>query len=284
MTGRYGRRCSPPACVWALHAAQDWVWELPVGDRVAIRRGRDRPGAAPGCTRDAPDLPAAAGARHRRARRARAGVTPILNALADARLRDSVAAFKLGDCDTRDRPGARLPPPPSAPGPSPTRCSAFCDVRLGKPALADRMIRNAIDRDPDNWVYHYGLRAGARGQRRGPARGDRRGPPPQPARAARDRGGGGLHLDGQPPEMEKAGPEGPPSDPVSWDTAQPVLSPPARERSIPPATRKHDTHDQEGNREEAGERELAPAASWRPAAPPARRSHRRRGRCPGRRD
>jgi tetratricopeptide (TPR) repeat protein len=83
-------------------------------------------------------------------------VTPVLNALADARLRDSVEAFKLGDCEAAidhalsatSALGAR---------PEPYAILGFCDVRLGKPELADRMMRNAIDRDPDNWVYHYGL-------------------------------------------------------------------------------------------------------------------------------
>jgi hypothetical protein len=40
--------------------------------------------------------------------------------------------------------------------PEPYLILAFCDVRLGKPALAERMIGNAIDRDPNSWVYHYG--------------------------------------------------------------------------------------------------------------------------------
>jgi hypothetical protein len=82
-------------------------------------------------------------------------VTPVLNALADARVRDSVTAFKQGNCTVAiDRALAAT----SALGarPEPYAILAFCDIRLGKPALAQRMIRNAIDRDPENWVYHYG--------------------------------------------------------------------------------------------------------------------------------
>jgi hypothetical protein len=83
-------------------------------------------------------------------------VTPVLNALADARVRDSVTAFKGGDCDqaiehalsATDLVGARA---------EPYAILAFCDVRLGKLDLADRMMRNAVDRDPRNWVYHFGL-------------------------------------------------------------------------------------------------------------------------------
>ena len=142
-------------CVWALHAAQDWVWELPAvtlwlfaAGGIALARP---PGA--GATRIV--------APPRLARVVAAivvlalTVTPVLNAIADARLRDSVSAFKVGDCQlaidqalsATSALGAR---------PEPYAILAFCDVRLGKLELADRMMRNAIDRDPNNWIYHYG--------------------------------------------------------------------------------------------------------------------------------
>jgi hypothetical protein len=144
------------AGVWALHAAQDWVWELPSVTAwmfAAAGMALARPPALA-------DSPLAAPPRLARIITAlfvmALTVTPILNALADARVRDSVTAFKQGDCDVAiDRAlsatsvlGAR---------PEPYAILAFCDVRLGKPELADRMIRNAIDRDPRNWVYRYGL-------------------------------------------------------------------------------------------------------------------------------
>jgi hypothetical protein len=142
--------------VWALHAAQDWVWELPsvtawlfAAGGIALARPPDAPAtrfvAPPRLARVVAALVVLALA-----------VTPVLNALADARLRDSISAFKGGDCETAidqalsatSALGAR---------PEPYAILAFCDVRLGKPALAERMMRNAIDRDPNNWVYHYGL-------------------------------------------------------------------------------------------------------------------------------
>jgi O-antigen ligase len=154
-------------CVWALHAAQDWVWELPsvtawlfaaggialarppaaaVGSERAERRWREHALAAP------PRLARVIGALVVLG----LAVTPVLNGIADARLRDSVAAFKAGDCDSAidhalsstSALGAR---------PEPYAILAFCDVRLGKNELAERMMRNAVDRDPNNWVYHYGL-------------------------------------------------------------------------------------------------------------------------------
>lgn len=144
------------ACVWTLHAAQDWVWELPsvtlwlfAAGGLALARppasARTRAMALPRLGRVIVALVVLALA-----------VTPVLNALADARVRDSVTAFKRGDCEqaidhaltATARVGAR---------PEPYAIIAFCDVRLGELELADRMMRNAVDRDPNNWVYHFGL-------------------------------------------------------------------------------------------------------------------------------
>jgi tetratricopeptide (TPR) repeat protein len=142
--------------VWALHAAQDWVWELPSVTAWLFAAGGIALARPPG----APETRLVAPPRLARVIAALVvlalAVTPVLNALADARLRDSVAALKVGDCQTAidqalsatSALGAR---------PEPYAILAFCDVRLGKTELADRMIRNAIDRDPNNWVYHYGL-------------------------------------------------------------------------------------------------------------------------------
>jgi O-antigen ligase len=152
-------------CVWALHAAQDWVWELPsvtawlfAAGGIALARP---PGASETRLVAPPRLARVIGALVVLA----LVVTPVLNGIADARLRDSVAAFKAGDCDSAidhalsstSALGAR---------PEPYAVLAFCDVRLGKDELAERMMRNAIDRDPKNWVYHYGLALvlGAQGQ------------------------------------------------------------------------------------------------------------------------
>jgi O-antigen ligase len=144
------------AVVRALQAAQDWVWELPsvtawmfAAAGIALARppdaGAPRFAALPRLARVIAALVVLALA-----------VTPILNAIADARLRDSVAAFKVGDCDLAIDNALSATSALSA-RPEPYAILAFCDVRLGDDALAERMMRNAIDRDPDNWVYHYGL-------------------------------------------------------------------------------------------------------------------------------
>jgi hypothetical protein len=151
--------------VWTLHAAQDWVWELPAVTAWLFAAGGIALARPPGAEATRIVAPP------RLARVVAAivvlalAVTPVLNALADARLRDSVSAFKAGDCQAAidhalsatSALGAR---------PEPYAILGFCDVRLGKLELADRMMRNAIDRDPNNWVYHYGraLVLGAQGQ------------------------------------------------------------------------------------------------------------------------
>ena len=151
--------------VWALHAAQDWVWELPSVTLWLFAAGGlalARPPGAP-ATRlvEPPRLARVVAALVVLA----LAVTPVLNALADARLRDSVAAFKAGDCNSAIDHALSATSALSA-RPEPYAILAFCDVRLGDDALAERMIRNAIDRDPDNWIYHYGLALvlGAQGQ------------------------------------------------------------------------------------------------------------------------
>ena len=142
--------------VWALHATQDWVWELPSVTAWLFAAGGIALARPPGV----PETRLVAPPRLARVIAALVvlalAVTPVLNALADARLRDSVQAFKLGDCQSAidhalsatSALGAR---------PEPYAILGFCDVRLGKPDLAERMMRNAVDRDPDSWVYHYGL-------------------------------------------------------------------------------------------------------------------------------
>ena len=148
--------------MWALHAAQDWMWELPVvtlwvicAGAVACARPTSRPG---------PGLP-------RLGRVVAAlvvmvlAVTPVLSAVSHGKLKDAVAAFQDGDCD------AAIDAALAATSALSTRAEpyailSFCDARLGELPLARRMMQDAIDRDPDHWEYHYGMALirGAAGQ------------------------------------------------------------------------------------------------------------------------
>ena len=156
-------------CVWALHAAQDWVWELPSVTAWLFAAGGIALARPPG----APETRLVAPPRLARVIGALVvlalAVTPVLNALADARLRDSVhgvQARRLPDAPSTTR---CRPRPPSGARPEPYAILGFCDVRLGKPELAERMMRNAVDRDPNSWVYHYGLALVLASTGRGPA-------------------------------------------------------------------------------------------------------------------
>jgi hypothetical protein len=149
------------AVAWALHAAQDWIWELPavtlwpvVAGAAALARPEPVGLRLPGLARIVAGLGVLALA-----------VTPVLSALAHSRLRDSVAALKRGDCDTAIDDALAATSTLSS-RPEPYAVLAFCDVRLGKPDLAERLMRDAVDRDPDNWTYHYalGLVLAARGE------------------------------------------------------------------------------------------------------------------------
>jgi hypothetical protein len=72
------------------------------------------------------------------------------------RLNASVSAFKRGDCGkaidaalgSNSALGVR---------PEPFEILAYCDARLGRSELGERMMRAAIRRDPESWELWYGL-------------------------------------------------------------------------------------------------------------------------------
>jgi hypothetical protein len=146
---------------WALAAGVDWFWETP-----AVTFWFFAAGGAALATRDA----SAGGSKsnreaHQFDRRLRPvlGVAclllalgPALVYLSDGPLRDSVRAFDRGDCNTTI---ARALDSISALNirPEPQLLLGYCDVRLGRPALAVRAMKNAVRRDPRDWEVHYGL-------------------------------------------------------------------------------------------------------------------------------
>src|SRR4051794_23899148 len=139
---------------WAVHAGVDWDWELTavtvwffglaglaLSRSAAIGRGR---GPAPllriiialGCLILA--------------------LFPAAVWRSQVHLNAAAVAFRRGDCkttidealDSLGAVGARA---------QPWELIAYCDVRLGQPALADGAARAAVARDPRNWEYHYAL-------------------------------------------------------------------------------------------------------------------------------
>lgn len=144
------------AVAWVLHAGIDWDWEMPVvtiwlfalaGTAIAASSGRGRLIARPP------------------ARFARVliglgllvlAVTPARVAISQARLNASVNEFRRGDCpkaidsslSAASALGAR---------PEPYEVLGYCDSRLGLHGLAIRAMHGAVERDPGNWEFRYGL-------------------------------------------------------------------------------------------------------------------------------
>ncbi len=144
--------------VWALHAGVDWDWEMPAvtlwffalaGLALAKPIGGRRRALATVEPGRVLRIAAAVGVGV-------LAVTPAAIAISQARLNDAVDAFDRGNCngavgsalDSLDALKVR---------PEPYELIGYCDARAGQGELAERAMRNAIERDPENWETHYGL-------------------------------------------------------------------------------------------------------------------------------
>jgi O-antigen ligase len=138
---------------WILHAGVDLDWEMTAVTLWAFAIGGAMLPGAP--TRPVP--------APRRPVRVAIGVgllvvavVPSLVLISQARLDDALEAFRQGDCsgaidsslESLGALGVR---------PEPFQLLGYCDARLGQERLAERAMRAAVDRDPDNWAAHYGL-------------------------------------------------------------------------------------------------------------------------------
>jgi hypothetical protein len=69
---------------------------------------------------------------------------------------DAADAFENGDCEeATERATASIRTLEIRP--EPYEALAFCDVREGFDSLGVAALDRALDRDPDNWEFHYGL-------------------------------------------------------------------------------------------------------------------------------
>jgi hypothetical protein len=139
--------------VWLAQAGVDWLWELPAvsvwvfaaaGAALAADRGRRR-------TRYS--LPARAVVCFGVAALA---LVPALIASSQRQIDEAVEAFQRDDCpsatqDARDaiavldiRPNAH-------------EVIGYCAARGREHGLAVRSLERAVELDPDNWEYRYGL-------------------------------------------------------------------------------------------------------------------------------
>jgi hypothetical protein len=141
--------------VWLLHAGLDWDWEMPAitlwlfalgGAALAAPSHRPfdlgkpgaiaRPIAILGCFAVA--------------------VVPGLVLISDDRLQESAHAYERGDCaaaiDAADSSISAL-----SARPEPYEIRAYCLLRDGATREALHDLQRAADRDPQSWIYPYGL-------------------------------------------------------------------------------------------------------------------------------
>jgi O-Antigen ligase len=142
---------------WVMVAAVDWVWELPAVTAWLFFAG----GAA---------LASATRAKRSWASRswspvprglAAVGilllcVMPLRVGLSQGPLERGREALRADACGKAiDESLASVAAYPDRA--APYAVLAYCDVRMGDPRLALRMMKRAVALDPDNWSYHYGL-------------------------------------------------------------------------------------------------------------------------------
>ena len=141
---------------WLLRAGVDWDWEMPAvtfwlfalgGAAIAASGSRRRSlfGVPNPPVRAALTVGCLALA-----------IVPALVLISQTRLDSSARAFTRGKCpEAVDH--ARSSSSALGMRPEPYEIIAFCELRVGAPERGIDAIEKAIDRDPNNWEYRYGL-------------------------------------------------------------------------------------------------------------------------------
>jgi hypothetical protein len=142
---------------WALRAGIDWDWEMPVvtlwffalGGTALARRSRSRRRRRPPPPAVARGVPLAACLG--------VAVIPLVILVSQVRLGDA-AHDRL---DGRNCPSALSAARSSAAAlsanPEPYQIIGYCEALANSPRAAIRNLTLAVDRDPDNWRYRFGL-------------------------------------------------------------------------------------------------------------------------------
>lgn len=141
---------------WALHAGVDWDWEMPAvtvwlfalgGAALAAPARRVRMDSSPPLS-----LRAGLGIAL-----VLLAVVPARVAISQGKMNQAVQTFlRHGDCpeviqqadDSISMLGSR---------PDAYRLKGYCQARLGDTAQAVNSMREAVDRDPNNWEFRYSL-------------------------------------------------------------------------------------------------------------------------------
>jgi O-antigen ligase len=151
---------------WLIHAGLDWDWEMPVLTLWLF--------AASGCALAAsPRRPPWAEGPSVLVRGLVAGglviiaLTPAAIALSQTQLNESLRALRRGDCGAAER-AARDSIDVLSVRAEPYAILAYCKARRGRHDEAMAAMLVAIDREPGNWEYHYGLALVSAAARRDP--------------------------------------------------------------------------------------------------------------------
>jgi O-antigen ligase len=142
------------AIAWIVHAGIDWDWEMPAVTVWLFCLG----GAALAATRDAPPIaiPSSGTRLVLGVLVLIAAVAPALVLVSQRQVDDAAEAFYDGDCaEATDRATAAIRTLEIRP--EPYEVLGFCDVRQGFDRLGVPALERAVDRDPDNWEFRYGL-------------------------------------------------------------------------------------------------------------------------------
>jgi tetratricopeptide (TPR) repeat protein len=144
---------------WALHAGADWDWEMPATAAWLFAAGgaalasRGRAAGAP------PREPLVNGNRVAIAAAfVVVAVTPALLMFSQARLSDAAAAFKRGDCRAATARSLQAIDY-LAVRPEPYQMLGYCNLEQGRLTQAVAAMRQAVDKEPRTWEYHYSLAA-----------------------------------------------------------------------------------------------------------------------------
>lgn len=142
------------ALAWVAHAGVDWDWEMPAvtvtfialgGAALAAHQRTARPGGATQGMRVIVSIFALA-----------AAVAPALVLTSQRQLNDARDALRAGNCARAiDRASASIETLNTRS--EPYDVLAICQQRLGYTGFAIAAEREAVERDPNNWRYHFQL-------------------------------------------------------------------------------------------------------------------------------
>jgi hypothetical protein len=139
---------------WAIHAGIDWDWEMPAvtawvfclgGAAIARPPTEDRRAGPSNGVRVVLGTVVLIGA-----------IAPAVLLVSQRQLDEAASAFNRGDCTASvERATASIRTLEIRP--EPYEVLGFCHVRRGFDRLGARALQEAVERDPENWEFHYGL-------------------------------------------------------------------------------------------------------------------------------